>query len=204
MSSTSPVVTEYVVLVDDAGHSVGTALKSIVHTTSTPLHLAFSCYVFNSHGDVLITERAHHKKTWPSVTTNTCCGHPGPGEDLSDAVVRRLEQELGIAATSVRLLLPDFRYRAVMDDGVVENELCPVYGVLYDGPAPRPDPAEVARANWIPWSEFSQFVSDGGTVSPWCREQMPLLRGLGDDPSQWPSGSSADLPEAARSVGDLD
>nr|WP_296765665.1 isopentenyl-diphosphate Delta-isomerase [Rhodococcus sp. (in: high G+C Gram-positive bacteria)] len=201
MHPTRPVVTEYVVLVGEDGRAVGTALKSTVHTTCTPLHLAFSCYVFNSRGEVLITERAHEKKTWPAVTTNTCCGHPGPNESLADAVVRRLEQELGIAVDGVRLLLPDFRYRAVMDDGVVENELCPVYGVLYDGPAPTPDPAEVARAEWISWREFSRFVDEGGAVSPWCREQMPRLRALGENPADWPSGDSANLPPAARSVG---
>lgn len=198
MPTTSPLVTEYVVLVDEDGRAVGTSPKSTVHTTDTPLHLAFSCYVFNSNSEVLITQRAGHKKTWPSVTTNSCCGHPAPDEDLGGAVVRRLHQELGIAVTGTRLLLPDFRYRAVMDDGIVENELCPVFGVVYDGPDPDPNPAEVSHAEWIPWRTFVEFVHDGGSVSPWCREQMPRLQSLGDEPLQWPDGEFSALPAAAR------
>ncbi|MGA9873844.1 MAG: isopentenyl-diphosphate Delta-isomerase [Rhodococcus sp. (in: high G+C Gram-positive bacteria)] len=197
MHTTRPAVTEHVVLVDDHGHALGTQLKSTVHTTSTPLHLAFSCYVFNPRGEVLITRRAGHKKTWPGVTTNSCCGHPGPDEDLGDAVVRRLEQELGIAVTPPRLLLPGFRYRAVMDDGIVENELCPVFGVVYDGADLDPDPTEVDDARWIPWTEFSRFVADGGAVSPWCEEQMNQLRIFGDDPLAWPVGDPSGLPAAA-------
>lgn len=201
MSTPRPLVTEYVVLVDDEGRAIGTQLKSTVHTTSTPLHLAFSCYVFNSRNELLVTERAGHKTTWPSVTTNSCCGHPGPDEDLGDAVVRRLEQELGIRVSNVRLLLPDFRYRAVMADGTVENELCPVFGAVHEGPLPTPDPAEVARAQWIPWSKFSKYVDEGGDVSPWCSEQMPRLRALGGDPSRWATGDPSVLPPAARFVG---
>ncbi len=191
-------VTEHVVLVDDDGHAVGTQPKATVHTTATPLHLAFSCYVFNSDNDVLITRRAGHKKTWPGVTTNSCCGHPAPGEDLGGAVIRRLEQELGIAASDPWLLLPDFRYRAVMADGTVENELCPVFGVVYDGPPPNPDPEEVSSAEWMSWSAFSEFVDNGGAVSPWCAEQMPRLHELGAEPARWPVGHVDSLPPAAR------
>lgn len=203
MPTTPSLVTEHVVLVDDDGSAVGTQPKATVHTTHTPLHLAFSCYVFNSRNEVLITQRAGTKKTWPAVTTNSCCGHPSPGEDLGVAVVRRLEQELGITVSGIRLLLPDFRYRAVMADGIVENELCPVFGVVYDGPDPEPNPAEVSQAEWYPWEEFVRFVDDGGDVSPWCREQIAQLQGLGDDPSHWPSGDAAGLPQAARYRPDL-
>lgn len=198
MRTTEPPVIEYVVLVDEGGKAIGTAPKSSVHTSRTPLHLAFSCYVFNSEGEVLVTERAAHKKTWPSVTTNSCCGHPAPDEDLGEAVLRRLHQELGIMVNRIQLLLPDFRYRAVMDDGTVENELCPVFGAVYDGGDPVPDPDEVSRAEWIPWSEFSRFVREGGAVSPWCSEQIPRLLALGDQPSQWPIGVTSELPDAAR------
>ncbi|WP_084424057.1 MULTISPECIES: isopentenyl-diphosphate Delta-isomerase [Nocardiaceae] len=197
MTTIGTRVTEEVVLVDSEGNAVGTHPKSSVHTTSTPLHLAFSCYVFDGDGRVLVTERARHKNTWPGVRTNSCCGHPAPGEDMGEAVIRRLKQELGITVTAPFLLLPKFRYRAVMENGVVENEICPVFGVRYDGPAPEPNPDEVHRADWIPWSEFSRFVLDGGDVSPWCEEQMPLLVQLGDDPGSWRAGEESDLPAAA-------
>ncbi len=110
---------ERVVLLDEGGEPIGTALKSEVHHENTPLHLAFSCYLFDGAGRFLLTQRALSKKTWPGVWTNSCCGHPGPGEDMEQAITRRMEQELGTTVTDLRVVVPDFRYRAVMEDGTV-------------------------------------------------------------------------------------
>ncbi|TSD49955.1 isopentenyl-diphosphate Delta-isomerase [Rhodococcus sp. KBS0724] len=190
---------EYVVLLDDAGRSIGIEPKATVHTTETPLHLAFSAYVFDRRGNLLITRRALEKVTWPGVWTNSCCGHPAPEESLEDTVRRRLNQELGIDVDDVSLALPFFRYRAVMDTGIVENEICPVFRVIYDGPQPLPDPEEVESAEWVDWQEFSDSVlSSSRDVSPWCREQVQQLRQLGLDPGQWPTADAAALPPAAR------
>ena len=87
---------ESVVLLDEAGNASGTAGKVAVHHDRTPLHLAFSCYLFNEAGQFLLTRRAESKRTFPGVWTNTCCGHPLPGEATSDGVLRRLRDELGI------------------------------------------------------------------------------------------------------------
>src|SRR5690606_32609484 len=110
--------------------AVGSAPKSTSHHRNTPYHLAFSCYVVDTEGRVLITRRALDKQTFPGVWTGSCCGHPGPGEKLRDAILRRLRDELGMgdaaASATFTSVLPRFQYRAVAEDGTVENERCPV------------------------------------------------------------------------------
>lgn len=190
--STTPQI-ELVVLLDEAGRAVGTADKAVVHHDDTPLHLAFSTYLFDEDGRVLVTRRALTKKTFAGVWTNSCCGHPGPGEDLADAARRRVRQELGVTVSDLRLVLPTFRYRAEQD-GIVENEMCPVYTALVRDPV-DPDPSEVDSVAWVPWSEFRAGVLDGTrVVSVWCREQVAQLP---EDPLGAPEGSVADLPPAA-------
>ncbi|MEV4167991.1 isopentenyl-diphosphate Delta-isomerase [Nonomuraea sp. NPDC049709] len=191
-------IEEHVVLVDRAGHALGTAPKTSVHGRETPLHLAFSSYVFDREGRVLLTRRADHKITWPGVWTNSCCGHPMPGEPLDQAVVRRLSYELGLTAGGADLLLPAFSYRAVMANGIVEHELCPVYRVVVDSPV-SPNPEEVGETWWMPWKEFAEAAQNGLlAISPWCREQVPLLTELGCDPLTWQPASRDELPPAAR------
>jgi isopentenyl-diphosphate delta-isomerase type 1 len=108
-----------------------------------------------SGGRLLVTRRALGKRTWPGVWTNSCCGHPGPGEDPAAAATRRLGQELGLRPDRLELVLPDFTYRAVAADGIVEHEVCPVFFAHLDGPPeppPAPDPEEVADWRWVPWA----------------------------------------------------
>ncbi len=187
-----------VVLLDDAGSPVGQAPKSVVHHDDTPLHLAFSCYVVDPTGQLLVTTRAASKPSFPGVVTNTVCGHPKPGEDLAEAVRRRARSELGVEVRSLRLVLPDFRYRAVMN-GLVEHELCPVFVGFVDDDALAADPLEVDDAQWVPWEQFRHEVLSGErTVSPWCTEQVPLLDALGPDPLAWPAGLRTELPPAAE------
>ncbi|SED29679.1 isopentenyl-diphosphate delta-isomerase [Nocardioides exalbidus] len=197
-SHTDPTTTtlepEQVVLLDEQGRSISTADKATVHHAATPLHLAFSCYLFDADGRVLVTQRALHKATFPGVWTNSCCGHPAPGESISEAVGRRVEQELGTSISGLRLLLPRFRYRAEQD-GVVENEMCPVFVATTDGPV-VPDPDEVGDVAWEPWAQFRAAVLDGSRqVSVWCREQVAQLP---EDPRSAAPASPDDLPPAAR------
>jgi isopentenyl-diphosphate delta-isomerase len=187
--------TEDVVLLDEDGNAVGTAAKAEVHGPATPLHLAFSCYVFDEDGRFLLTQRAVDKPTFGGVWTNSCCGHPAPGEPLAEAVERRTRQELGLDLGGVRLLLPAFRYRAVGDNGTVENEMCPVFTATASGD-PDPDPAEVEAWEWVPWEELRDDVLAGRReVSQWCREQV---RALPADPRSASAADPADLPPAAR------
>ncbi len=189
---------EQVVLLDESGTGIGVADKARVHHADTPLHLAFSSYLFAPDGRLLLTRRALHKKTWPGVWTNSCCGHPAPGEDAATAVTRRLADDLGVADVELELVLPAFRYRAVMENGVVENEMCPVFrGRLDHDPVPNPD--EVDDFEWVPWADFRPAVLAGvRPVSPWCVLQVEELAKLGDDPWAWPVAALTELPPAAR------
>jgi isopentenyl-diphosphate delta-isomerase len=188
---------ELVVLLDEQGEAIGTTPKRSVHHADTPLHLAFSCYLFDDTGRLLMTRRALHKPTWPGAWTNSVCGHPAPGEPIEDAVRRRVLDEVGVRAHGVRLMLPGFRYRAVMPNGVVENEMCPVFvASTSDDLAPNPD--EVDDATWVDWSLFRAGVLDGSReISPWCREQVELLP---EDPLTTAGQPESALPAAARVV----
>ncbi len=188
---------ENVVLLDETGCASGTAAKAAVHHAQTPLHLAFSSYLFNGTGQFLLTRRAESKRTWPGVWTNTCCGHPLPGESMPDSMHRRLRQELGIGPAKLALVLPRFRYQARMANGVLENEVCPVYAAYSDDP-PDPDPAEVAEIRWVDWDEFCEAVRTGRqAISPWCAMQLAELTALGSRPLIWTPADAADLPPAA-------
>ena len=169
---------EQVILLADDGSAVGVADKATVHTDATPLHLAFSCHLFNSEGRILVTRRALTKVAWPGVWTNSFCGHPAPGEDIEQAVHRRAEHELGVGLDAVELVLPDFRYRAVDASGIVENEVCPVYRATVDGPL-RPRPDEVSEWLWVDPDALERAVdATPWAFSPWLTLQLPLLSAL--------------------------
>ncbi len=187
---------EHVVLVDESGRAAGAADKQAVHTSSTPLHLAFSCYIFDEEGRLLLTQRATSKKTWPGVWTNSCCGHPQPGETIEHSVVRRVGDELRMELDDLTLMLPGFRYRAEMN-GVVENELCPVFRALATG-RPTPQAEEVSAVRWVSWEAFVQRATHRPTtLSPWSVEQGLLLDRLPGSPLEWPEAPYAQLPPAA-------
>ena len=172
----SLMVRDEVVLLADDGTPVGTHDRIAVHTGTTPLHLAFSVHLFNRRGEVLISRRAVTKKTWPGVWTNSCCGHPRPGEPVEDAVRRRVREELGLEVTDVVAALPDFRYRAVDASGIVENEICPVFLGFVATDAVRLDADEVGDHAWVPWSDFVAAIRATPQVySPWAVLQVPLL-----------------------------
>jgi isopentenyl-diphosphate delta-isomerase len=173
--ATIELVEDMVVLLDEDGTAIGTAPKSSVHGADTSLHLAFSCYVFNDRGEVLITRRALGKKTWPGVWTNSFCGHPAPAETLTDAVRRRADFELGLELSAIDLALPLFRYRATDSSGIVENEVCPVYLAVATGD-PVPNPDEVMEFAWTePVALRRSVLASPFAFSPWMVLQMREL-----------------------------
>jgi isopentenyl-diphosphate delta-isomerase len=171
--------TELVVLLAEDGTPVGTAEKATVHSQETPLHLAFSCHVFNTAGQLLVTRRALTKLTWPGVWTNSFCGHPGPDEPMVEAVARRAQRELGITLDSVTMAVPDFRYRAVDASGVVENEICPVF-IAVTSDTPRPADDEVAEFEWVDARALLESLEKSPwAFSPWLTLQLPALEAAG-------------------------
>jgi isopentenyl-diphosphate delta-isomerase len=170
---------ELIVLLDDDGTAIGTMPKPLVHHGETPLHRAFSAYLFDDAGRLLVTRRAEGKQTFPGMWTNTVCGHPGPDEDDAAAIARRAAFELGVQVDQLRPALPGYRYRAEFR-GVVENEICPVYLGGFAG-TPAPDPDEVGEWELLDWATFRkrQESEDGDAWSPWCREQARLIEEAG-------------------------
>ena len=191
--SSATSVDDLVVLLDSSGRPTGTARKSTVHTDKTPLHLALSCYVVRADGRVLLTRRSPSKRTWPGVWTNACCGHPRPGEAVDDAVRRHLRDELGIGPDKLRLALPDFTYRAAMDNGIIEHEVCPVY-VASTSDDPTLDPGEADAMEWVTWDDLRTRASrHPGTLSPWSVTQVRRLEDRIGNPLEW-----VIAPEARR------
>jgi isopentenyl-diphosphate Delta-isomerase len=166
---------ERVVLLDGDHRPAGTMAKADVHGTDTPLHLAFSVYVFDPEGRFLATRRALGKRTWGGVWSNTCCGHPAPGEDVGDAVSRRLAEELSLQISGLEVVLPDFSYRAVSPEGMVEHEVCPVFVARAESD-PQPDPAEVVEWRWVDWQAFRTATeATPWLLSPWSVLQVAQL-----------------------------
>jgi isopentenyl-diphosphate delta-isomerase len=169
---------EWVVLVDEADREVGLARKAEVHHGATPLHRAFSAFLFDHQGRLLLQQRSAAKATWPLVWSNSCCGHPGPGEPTLPAARRRIAEELGAPPAELWVALPGYRYRAALD-GVVENEICPVVVGRIEPDALAPDPAEVAALRWVDWQAFlDELERPESPFSPWCREEAALLAAL--------------------------
>lgn len=177
-SGLEPGEEDLVVLLDDDGTPAGSAPRLAVHGTATPLHLAFSTYLFDPDGRLLLTRRALHKLTWPGVWTNSCCGHPRPGEDVAAAARRRVTEELGAPPRDLRPVLPDFRYRALDASGVVENEVCPVFVGRIDPAALRPWTQEVAEVAWVAWDDVVAAAAAAPMLlSPWSILQIASLSG---------------------------
>jgi isopentenyl-diphosphate delta-isomerase len=165
--------TEYVVLVDEENNVLGTMPKAEVHTAKTPRHRAFSSFIFNAKGELLLQQRAKSKKTWPLVWSNSCCGHPTLEESPVQAAHRRLSFELGLDVPNLEEMAP-YRY-CFTRDGVMENEICPIVVGRTDV-QPNPNPDEVEAIRWIPWQAFvDEIRAHPQDWSEWCAEEVEIL-----------------------------
>jgi len=164
---------EYVVLVDEEDREIGFENKFTVHTQKTPLHRAFSLFLFKNGKELLLQQRAQEKKTWPLVWSNSCCGHPLPKESYQSAVIRRTRFELGVELNQV-IKISDYRY-CFSKDGVMENEICPIFAGFYNGEV-IPNRQEVETIKWIQWDDWiEETVKHPENYSPWCVEETGIL-----------------------------
>ncbi|HEY7037748.1 MAG TPA: isopentenyl-diphosphate Delta-isomerase [Methylomirabilota bacterium] len=165
---------ELVVLVDEGNNVVGTMPKGEVHQARTPLHRAFSSFVFRARDrHLLLQQRSRKKRTWPLMWSNSCCGHPGPGESNVDAARRRLRYELGLDPTLLEEVAP-YRY-CFTRDGTMENEICPILVGLVDR-EPLINPDEVEAVRWTEWTVFLDAIDRSPEqYSEWCIEEARIL-----------------------------
>ena len=163
---------EEVVLLDGQHQPSGTMDKALVHSGHTPLHLAFSCYIRNDRGEILLTRRALGKVAWPGVWTNSVCGHPLPGESLQAAVLRRCQYEIGLSVENITPLVDEFQYCATDASGIVENEFCPIF-TAFTGQTPAPRESEVMDYQWVkPEDLLSSVRTTPWAFSPWMVLQL--------------------------------
>jgi isopentenyl-diphosphate delta-isomerase len=145
-----------VILVDEHDRERGSATKSEAHRSGA-LHRAFSVLVFNRRGEILLQQRALDKYHSGGLWSNTCCGHPRPGEDTGAAARRRLREEMGFECDLRRLFA--FYYRVELARGLSEHEYDHVFVGSYEGD-PRPDPAEVEAWRWIQLSAVHREIAE--------------------------------------------
>ncbi|HMP85666.1 MAG TPA: isopentenyl-diphosphate Delta-isomerase [Lacibacter sp.] len=125
------MTTNEVILVNEQDEPVGTMEKIAAHEQAL-LHRAFSIFIFNGNGEMLLQQRAMQKYHSPGLWTNACCSHPFPGEDTGAAATRRLQEELGFTTPLQKAF--HFTYKAHFDNGLTEHEFDHVYTGTYDGP----------------------------------------------------------------------
>jgi isopentenyl-diphosphate Delta-isomerase len=164
---------EEVILVDGSDQPVGVMEKIEAHRRAL-LHRAFSIFIFNSKGEMLLQQRAQEKYHSAGLWTNACCSHPRPGEDTREAAVRRLREELGFTTDLKKLL--EFTYRSVYDNGLTEYEFDHVFTGLYDREI-KPDRSEVSDYRYLPLPAIeAELLRAPETFTSWFHLAFPLIR----------------------------
>ncbi|MBS1510036.1 MAG: isopentenyl-diphosphate Delta-isomerase [Bacteroidetes bacterium] len=133
--------TNRLILVNEHDEPTGTAEKMEAHEQAL-LHRAFSVFIFNSKGEMLLQRRADGKYHSPGLWTNACCSHPYEGQDTKAAAEKRLQEEMGFTTALTPVF--QFIYKAPFDNGLTEYEYDHVFAGVYDGPV-MPDASEVSE-----------------------------------------------------------
>ncbi len=166
---------DQLILVDAADREIGAIAKTAGHLGAGQLHRAFSVFLFNAAGAVLIQQRAAGKMLWPGYWSNSCCSHPRPGEAVEDAARRRMHEELQVACR-LRFLYK-FQYQATFGTVGSENELCHVFAGFPHGDLVA-DPGEIAALQWISPAELTRSIAtEPGRYSPWMKLEWQRITG---------------------------
>jgi isopentenyl-diphosphate delta-isomerase len=172
-----PVVSfdsERLILVDAADREIGHASKADAHAGQGILHRAFSLFVFNGAGELLLQQRAASKPLWPGYWANSCCSHPRGGEDMPTATQRRLAEELGFSCPLEYLY--KFQYHAEFGAAGSESELCWVYVGQSDAPV-RVNATEIAAWRYVKPADLDREIAESpGHFTPWLKLEWARLR----------------------------
>ncbi|NOX70122.1 MAG: isopentenyl-diphosphate Delta-isomerase [Gammaproteobacteria bacterium] len=166
---------EDLIIVDQDDVEIGTLSKARCHDGDGILHRAFSLFIFNVQGELLLQQRSGGKRLWPLFWSNSCCSHPRQGETMDVAIRRRLDEELGIA-TDLEFVYK-FSYQARYGDLGSENELCSVYVGCCDQPI-RPNQSEIVDSRFIAADDLqAELMQSGDRFTPWFRMEWEKLSG---------------------------
>jgi len=165
---------EALIIVDPQDRILGHGTKAELHQGAGTLHRAFSIFLFNDAGHVLLQQRSADKPLWPEFWSNTCCSHPRRGESYGIATRRRLKEELGVEAPL--RFTHRFRYQAQFSAEGAEHELCSVYVGRIDGD-PKPNPQEVSDWQWVSPSALDEWLeTNPQNLTPWFKLEWAALR----------------------------
>ncbi len=160
-------MTEQVILVDEQDRELGAVEKLQAHRDGS-LHRAFSVFVFDPAGRLLLQKRAAGKYHSGGLWSNTCCGHPRPGEATADAARRRLREEMNFDCDLREAF--NFIYRAELDGALVEHEFDHVFVGERAGDPPAPDPLEAEDWRWVSMNELCDGLrDDAASYSFWLK-----------------------------------
>lgn len=164
---------EPLILVDEQDNVLGHLDKASCHMGDGILHRAFSIFLFDHQGRLLLQKRSAEKPLWGGYWSNTVCSHPRKGETIPEAAARRLEDELGIRA-ELRFLFR-FQYQARFGNIGSENELCSVYVGRYDGSV-CPNETEIAAVRWMDPDGLDGWIRTvPDELTPWFRMEWKQM-----------------------------
>jgi isopentenyl-diphosphate delta-isomerase len=196
-------------LVDAEGAVTGSTSVEEAHQAPGQLHRAFSVFLRDDEGRVLLQQRAATKTRFPLRWGNTCCGHPAPGEDVRVAAARRLVEEVGVGGVALTEVGVYSYYAEDPASGRVEYEYDHVLmGDVPSGRAIMPDPDEVAGVRWVALAELrTALVDDPRSYAPWLsgvteRLAAALTSSSSSPASSGPSSSSGGSEEGPERQGD--